>query len=445
MGCLACPHHLTGGAGRASYRGPMAGTTAIAQPWAVVGAGPHGLAVVKAMRQLGVAAVGYERAGDVGGMWNSAGPGSRVFDGLHTVTTKPFTQYPDFPMPADYPDYPSHRQILLYLRRYARHFEVDESIRFGCEVESVAAVGDDLDLTVRDVVSGETTTIRHAGLVVATGIAGALRLPRFPGQEYLDRPVLHASQISSAEVFRGKRVLVVGSGSSGAELAVEAALAADEAYHSTRSGYRCVPKYLFGTPTDQLDDLLQLVRLPASLRRAVLGAASRILVGRPAQAHRTGPYKPVINQLLPYYIRHGQVIPKPDIEQFIDGAAVFTDNTTAHIDLVVMATGYEPVFPFVPQRLLDLTDGRLALNTFSPTHPGVVVAGLIKPDAGQWTLAHWQAMLIAHYARLRRDRPVAARDYIAGLQWQGADDLQVAHQQYLRDLQRELRELECAR
>lgn len=425
----------------------MAETDRIAETWAVVGAGPHGLSVIKAMRQLGVAVVGYERAGDVGGIWSPAASGSRVFDGLHTLTTKPFTQYPDFPMPAHYPDYPSHRQILDYLRRYAGHFGLYDSIRFGCEVEAVAAAGDHLDLTVRDVVSGEATTERHAGLVLATGLAATPRLPRYPGQGHLGRPVLHASEITSAEVFRGKRVLVVGSGASGAELAVEAALAAQETFHSTRTGYRCVPKYMFGKPTDQLDDLLQLVRLPVQVRRAVLGLAARILVGRPAQAHRTGPLKPVINQLLPYYIRHGQVIPKPDIEQFIEGAAVFTDNTTAGVDLVVFATGYEPGFPFVPDRLLDLKDGRLrlALNTFSPTHPGVLVAGLMKPDAGQWTLAHWQAMVIANYARLRRDQPRAARDFVAGLEWKQSDDWAVTHQPYLRELERELRELECAR
>lgn len=96
--------------------------------WAVIGAGPHGLAATKALLQRGQQVDCFERSSEIGGNWNFDGETSRVYESTHLISTKPFTQFPDFPMPDSFPDYPSHRQVLAYFRSYADHFGLRDHI-----------------------------------------------------------------------------------------------------------------------------------------------------------------------------------------------------------------------------------------------------------------------------------------------------------------------------
>jgi cation diffusion facilitator CzcD-associated flavoprotein CzcO len=124
---------------------------------AVIGAGPHGLSALKALLQNGIDAQAFEREADLGGNWNYGAQTSRVYRSTHLISSKPFTQFPDFPMPDGYPDYPSHFQVKEYFTSYARHFGLVEHIRFDSEVVSVAPVGDGAiwTVTVRDRHSGD--------------------------------------------------------------------------------------------------------------------------------------------------------------------------------------------------------------------------------------------------------------------------------------------------
>ena len=196
--------------------------------------------------------------------------------------------------------------------------------------------------------------------MVAPGHTSRPRLPRYPGLEYLARPLLHAGEYTSDDQLRGKRVLIVGAGTSGCEMAVEAARVAEQAYHSTRTGLRCVPKYVGGRPTDQALDLLQLLRVPSRVRQELLRAAARLLLAQPPGMRAEASAERVVNQLLAYYVRHGLVTVKPAIESFAEGTAYFCDNTSAEIDLVIFATGYEPVIDFVPDALLGRRRSRPA-------------------------------------------------------------------------------------
>jgi cation diffusion facilitator CzcD-associated flavoprotein CzcO len=435
-----------------------------AAPWAVIGAGVHGLSALKALRQLGVPAVGFERAGEVGGNWNFGAATSRVYESTHTISTKPFTQFPDFPMPASYPDYPSHRQAQEYIQRYASHFGLYDHIKFGCDVVAVEPAGDQVDVTVADLLTDEHSTRRFAGVVIANGHNWSPKLPYYPGLPLFRGQRIHSAEYKSADQVRGKRVLVVGAGNTGCDIAVDAGMSGAIAYHSARRGYWYSPKYAFGRPSDQFADLLLALRVPLEVRRLIFTAVIRIMVGdltafgKAKPDHRFYETHPVVNQLLPYAVGHGRVVPKPDIERFDEESVVFVDGSSAEIDMVVFATGYRATFGFIAPELLGADEGGpvLGRQIFSPAHPGVVVSGLIQPDSGQWTLAHWQGMLIAHYARTRRDRPAAAETYFAQVAEQAerrysggaqyADSTrhryEVAHQEYLKALQRDIRILE---
>jgi hypothetical protein len=380
---------------------------------AVIGAGPHGLSALKALLQVGIPADGFERADDLGGNWNFGAPTSRVYESTHLISSKPFTQFPDFPMPDDYPDYPSHRQVKAYFDAYAGHFGLRERISFGQTVTRLEAAGEQWDLTVE---SG--ATIRYDAVVVANGHNWSPKLPQYPGQASFAGQILHSADYKSAAQLRDHRVLVVGAGNTGCDIAVESAQNARATFHSTRRGYYYNPKFVFGKPSDQIADQLLAMRMPLPLRRAAFAATLRATMGKfeafglQKPDHAFFETHPIVNQQLVYYVGHGDIMPKRDIDHFDPEGAVFIDGSRADVDLVVFATGYLAVFPFLADaKDLDATEGRprLALQMASPTSPTLWLSGLIQPDSGQWTIAHWQGMAIAEFLRLYRADPVRAR------------------------------------
>jgi cation diffusion facilitator CzcD-associated flavoprotein CzcO len=387
---------------------------------AVIGAGPHGLSALKALLQTGIPADGFDRADDLGGNWNFGAPTSRVYESTHLISSKPFTQFPDFPMPDDYPDYPSHRQVKVYFDAYADHFGLRERISFNTSVVRVEAVdaqapAPQWDVTVeRD---GKRTTLRYDGVVVANGHNWNPKMPEYPGT--FGGEVLHSADYKGADQLRGRRVLVVGAGNTGCDIAVEAAQNATVTFHSTRRGYYYNPKFVFGKPSDQIADQLLAMRLPLPVRRLAFGVTLRATMGKfedfglQKPDHAFFETHPIVNQQLVYYVGHGDITPKPDVDHFDEQGAVFTDGSRADVDLVVLATGYLAVFDFLAdQDALDAAHDRpqLALQMASPKYRNLWLSGLIQPDSGQWTIAHWQGMAIAQFLALARRDPEGARE-----------------------------------
>ena len=101
----------------------------------IIGAGSSGIAAAKNFLAAGIPFDCLEREDDIGGNWYFGAPCSRVYASTHLVSSKALTEYSDFPMPAEWPEYPSHRQALQYLREYARAFGLYERIEFGVGVE----------------------------------------------------------------------------------------------------------------------------------------------------------------------------------------------------------------------------------------------------------------------------------------------------------------------
>ena len=442
--------------------------TISADSWAVIGAGPHGLSALKALLERGIPAHGFERDTDLGGNWNYHAENSRVYESTHLISTKPFTQFPDFPMPDSYPDYPSHWQVHEYFTSYAEHFGLLDHLSLSTEVVRCVPVGLDAsegwDVTIADRISGTESTHRFAGVVVANGHNWWPKIPQYPGQESFTGEIRHSAQYKGAEVLRGKRVLVVGAGNTGCDIAVESAQNARSTLHSTRRGYYYNPKYAFGRPSDQTADLLLAMRLPLALRRIMFKTTLRLTVGDftkfglPKPDHEFFETHPIINQQLVYYVGHGDILPKPDIERFEGDTVHFTDGSHAQVDLIVFATGYLAHFPFLDDSWLN-PDGDhpvLARQIFTPSFDSLVVSGLIQPDSGQWTIAHWQGMVIAAYAEAMRRDPAAARAFYQRMidqidvRFTGGADYkdstrhyyEIAHQEYLRALEADLAQLE---
>ena len=186
---------------------------------AIIGGGFAGLAAAKVLRQFDHDVVLFEKAPDVGGVWSR----TRRYPGLRTQNNKGTYHFSDFPMPADYPEWPSGQQVQAYLAGYARHFQLDNCIQLNTEVLNAELLGDSAwRLQVRDTETGETREHEADHLVVANGIFSEPFIPPYEGaQAYRDAGgVLCAtSEFNELEQARGKHVLVVGYGKSSCDVA----------------------------------------------------------------------------------------------------------------------------------------------------------------------------------------------------------------------------------
>ena len=426
----------------------------------VIGAGSSGLAAAKNLLQCGFATDVIEREDDLGGNWNYGKPFARVYKSTHTISSKPGTQYPDFPMPASFPDYPHHTQILAYLRAYAGHFGVTPCIRFGTAVQSVEPEREGMRDTKWRVVTGTGETTYDA-LFVANGHNWSPKIPEYPGN--FAGESMHSAHYRTPDVFRGKRVLVVGGGNSGCDIVVEAAQFGERALHSTRRGYFYMPKYLFGRPADQVGDRMLALGMPLALRRAIATLSCRLLVGSPtklglpAPDHALFETHPVVNTLLPYYVGHGDIVPRPDIARFEGKTVHFVDGSAAEVDLIVFATGYNIEFPFIDRRHLNWMEGRPRLhhNVFHPVYDTLFVCGLIQPDSGQFGLVHRQALAAALFLAavrrggrgadwLRAEKAFAEAGSSGGVHYKDSTrhHVEVEHWSYRKGLERITRRLQ---
>jgi hypothetical protein len=385
-------------------------------PWCVIGAGPSGLAALRHLLAFGLEAECLEREGALGGNWRYGSATSRVFASTRLISSKRLTEFADFPMPRHFPTYPDHRQCLDYLESYAEHFRLGAHVRTGVGVERIEPVGPPGRGWVVQA-GGEPR--RYAGVVIASGHNHVPRWPEIPGS--FTNALLHSAHYKSPTVpvtLAGKRVLVIGAGNSGCDIAVECSRHAATTVHSTRRGYFVVPRFVFGRPADLRGERLLKMHAPLWLRRlvALRGIARTVGLpwkhGLPRPDHRLFETHPIINSDLLGQIDAGAIRPAGDVAAFEGKNVVFRDGRREAFDVVIAATGYQTTFPFIDCRLLgaDSADGvpRLFMNLLHPTRDDIAVVGLIQPDSGQWGITDVQARLVAGMAAAARRAPKAA-------------------------------------
>lgn len=376
----------------------------------IVGAGTSGLTTAKNFLEAGIPFDCLEREDTLGGNWCYGKPASSVYRSTHLISSKRLTEYTDFPMPEHYPEYPSQTLVLDYLKSYANHFGLHDHIQYNTSVRTITRRGEGDWLVELD--SGETR--EYGGVVVANGHNWDPRYPEFPGE--FTGQVLHSSEYKTPDVLAGKRVLVVGAGNSGCDIAVESAANAAKTFHSMRRGYHYLPKFYRGFPTDAVGEFVLKLRLPLALRRLLARRMIHLVLGSPEQLglpkpdHRLFETHPIINSQLAYHVGHGDIAIKPNVKQLRGDCVEFADGSAEPIDLVVYATGFKITIPFIDRAELNWHSDKpeLYLNVFHPTRDDLFVVGLIQPDSGQWGLVDCQAQLIAAYLRgLEANRPSA--------------------------------------
>lgn len=381
-------------------------------PYAVIGAGPMGLCTARRLAQYDLPWVGFEIHSDVGGLWDIDSPTSTMYQSAHLISSKHKTEFADFPMGDDVPTYPGHVHLKKYFQDYARHFNLYAHYEFNTEVIKVAPQDDHWVITTR--MAGKESTRAVAGVLIANGTlhhANELALPgQFTGQ------VLHAKEYRYAEQFKDQRVLIVGCGNSGCDIAVDAVHQAASVDMSVRRGYYFLPKFIMGKPTDTLGGM---VRLPNRLKQWVDGLLIRLIIGKPSQYGLPDPdYRlyeshPVINSIFLHHIGHGDIKPRPSITKADGNTIHFSDGKSAEYDMVLAATGYKLHYPFIDSSLLNWRHyaPELYLNVFNPKQPNLFVMGMVEAAGLGWQGRDDQAHLVALFLRQRLDGRQSAQRF----------------------------------
>ena len=386
-------------------RAPEAGRE---RRYCIIGAGYAGNGVAKALKDAGIPYDQIERNEYVGGNWADG-----VYDSTHIISSRDSTEYGDYPMPREYPDFPSREQVCDYLNAYMDHFALRDAIEFGTEVLHCEPLRPDgltgwrVELRLGD---GTTVMRNYAGVIVANGHHWDKRYPDYPG-EFTGRQ-LHSKDYKRISDLEGERILVVGGGNSACDVAVEAAQALGSADISLRRGYWFLPKSFLGIPLAEWDRPW----MPVALQRQVVKLAARASFGRYERYglerpdHRPFDKHPTVNSQLLYFLRHGRVRPRRDIER-LDGRTVhFSDGTSSDYATIVWATGFNISFPFLDRGTFEWRNGvpvRVG-SLFAPGLGNLYIFGLQQPRGGAGALVTSGAEFLTRILRVqeRLDHPL---------------------------------------
>ncbi|XP_056212364.1 flavin-containing monooxygenase 1-like isoform X2 [Falco biarmicus] len=381
---------------------------------AVVGAGVSGLTATKCCLDEGLEPTCFEQSQDIGGVWRyteyiEAGRPS-LYPSVISNTSKEMSAFSDFPYPEDFSVFLPNAQLLDYLRRYAEHFSLRGHIKFGTTVVSIRKRPDFATTGQWDVVTeagGKQTSHVFDAIMVCIGNCSEPLLPLhcFPGIEKFQGQYFHSRQYKHPEVFQGKRVLVVGMGNSGADIAVEASRVAAKVTLCTSQGAWVISRVFdYGYPWDMVFNtrLMSLIRnhLPHPLSWGLINHRANQWFKH--ENYGLQPEKrclvrdPVLNDDLPSYILTGRITIKPSVKEFKDNSVVFHNCPEEEpIDIVVFCTGYNVSFPFLEETVVKMENKHASLYKYVfPTHlqrPTLAVLGLIKPLGAIMPVSEMQA------------------------------------------------------
>lgn len=365
----------------------------------IIGAGSSGITVAKAFLDHGIQFDCFEKGSGIGGNWryNNDNQMSSAYKTLHINTSRDLMAYSDYPMPREYPDFPSHSQILQYFEDYVDQFGIRKHISFKNGVESVVPRSEGGYLVKTE--DGQERV--YENVIVANGHHWNPRYPKpdFPGT--YGGEIMHSHFYKTPEKFADKKVLILGIGNSGCDISCELSKVAAKVSLATRSGAHVIPKYILGKPLDENSKALAF--LPLSIQRAIFNFILKISRGNvedyglPKPKQRLFEEHPTVSNDLLNLIGHGRIHIKPNIKAYQGKTVVFEDGTSEDFDVVIYATGYNITFTFFQENFISAKDNKINLyhHVIHPEQEGLYFVGLIQPLGALMPLAEVQGKWIA--------------------------------------------------
>ncbi|NEO37001.1 MAG: NAD(P)-binding domain-containing protein [Moorea sp. SIOASIH] len=397
----------------------------------IVGAGLSGLVTAKELLDVGIEDVTIlEQEEDLGGVWRKY-----CWSTATLTSSKWITEFGSYPMPDDYPDFPTPEQMMEYLRSFANKFGLEERVRCGITLRAIERKADGK----YDVVTNDSTYRDYDFVVLCTGLHGEPNMPALPGLDLFRGKVLHGSKYKTPEAFQGKRVLCTGLGESGIGINSEISSVAARTVVSATS-YTPFPRiYPFTcNPIDQMMywPIGQYMGCYQEILTFGMSWYTRLpKIFKPAYArfHRSLRWSPkewLPEAMLPYRwhgkhwtkpgLRFGKIsgnltrpeaptddilflvhskkiVPKGRVVRFDETSAYFEDGSREEVDALVVNTGYKPTLLSIKlpndwkYRHLDLYKG-----CFHPEMPNLAFVGLVRPTIGSIpAMAEMQARFVA--------------------------------------------------
>ncbi|WP_027000091.1 flavin-containing monooxygenase [Eisenibacter elegans] len=426
----------------------------------IIGAGSSGIAAAKVLHEKGIPFDCYEKGSGIGGNWrymNDNGMSS-AYRSLHINTSRAMMAYSDFPMPDDYPDYPSHFQMLEYFESFVDRFGFRDKIIFNTGVADVKREADNSYTITTD----KGNTERYAAVMVANGHHWCARYPEpgFPGT--LDGTVMHSHDYKTPEgIFGpGKHVVVLGIGNSGVDIACEAArVGSADITIISRSGAYIFPKYIWGQPFDMLGKL-NVSFLPLAWKRQLIALNLWLARGKQEDYGIPKPKRPLLSEHptispdLLHLAGHGRIkVRQTNIKELRGDHILLEDGTTLKADVLIYATGYKIAFPFFKEdffRQVEISNNiQLYKRVVHPDYPNLYFIGLLQPLGAIMPLAEIQSEWIARVmtgevalpseAQMRKDIDAAAQKVNKQYKQAARHTIQVDFQPYINLIKAEMR------
>lgn len=380
----------------------------------VVGAGPAGLAVSACLKRVGQPHRLVDKAEVIASSWRNH------YERLHLHTAKDWSALPGLPFPDDYPLYPSRAQVVAYLDRYAARMELEPHL--GVEVTRAAHDGSGWTIDTR-----AHGTYDARALIVASGYCALASRASWPGLETFPGPIVHASEYKNGRSFKGQRVLVVGSGNSGAEIAIDLWEHGAEVAMVFRGPVHVVPRDAFGIPAQRMTLLMSRLptrvadRLSLPMRELAIGDLSRFGIHRPPVGplellEKTGRV-PLVDIGTVALVKQGAITVYPNIASVEAERVRFVDERAAPFDAIVLATGYRAALErwlVGAERVLDHR-GLPRVHGAESAIPGLYFCGFRNPTTGALREIALEADRIGEaFARPRARRLGAALAHARG-------------------------------
>ncbi|MBI1250314.1 MAG: NAD(P)-binding protein [Alphaproteobacteria bacterium] len=420
----------------------------------IIGAGCSGFTMAKRLKDHDLPYDCFEMSDAIGGNWYYQNPNgaSSCYQSLHIDTSKWRLAFEDFPVPADWPDFPHHSQLLQYFNDYVDHFGLRDTITFNTAVTDCVRKDDGRWRVFLS--NGEVR--EYDAIAVANGHHWDARLPRYPGA--FDGYQVHSHYYRNPfdpYDFRDKAVMVVGAGNSAMDISSELSQRplAKRLFISMRRGVWVLPKYLNGKVADKA---VLPAWMPTTMGRALARSKIKKSIGRmedyglPKPDHEPLDGHPSVSGEFLTRVGCGDITPKPGIERLDGDGVIFTDGTREAIDAIIWATGYNVSFPFFKQDELTPRDNVFPLfkRMVKPGVETVFFLGLAQPLPTLVNFAEQQSKLVAaallgRYAFPSRDemQRVTAADeamHLGHFYDSPRHRMQVDFHVYVRDLMKEI-------
>ena len=370
----------------------------------IIGGGPAGLSTAGALAQLGIESVVLDNNAHVGDVW------AHRYDRLHLHTIRAFSGLAHLPIPRSNPRYLSRDQFVRYLQDYARYFTLN--ITHNCLVSAVRHDGGSWT------VETNLGSWRAPYVVVAVGQYGKPLMPNWEGRPEYQGELLHSVMYRNGTPFTGRRVLVIGSGNSGTEIAVDL-LEHGAAYvvNSTRTPPPVVPREFLGTPVQIFGMVMSWLppriadRIGAAIARLATGDLSaygvRAAAWQPFTAHKV----PIIDVGWLAAVKSRRLHVRGDVARFTPTGVEFGDGTAEDFDVVIAATGFTTGLATLIDAPGSIDDPGYPRHQSggATNHPGLHFMGYTESTRGHLFESNRDSRRLAQL--IRRDMATPSREY----------------------------------